>query len=114
MLNIEILEQHYAIDFITEHHINKIKTDRKSAITCFGAYVLDKKTSLYEAVKTLGNNLGIDGLHPHVFRHTWATRAVTRGVSLSKVAMFLGDSEKTVRANYQHLAPDYLNDVFET
>ena len=77
-------------------------------------YVLDKSTSLYEAVKTLGTNLGIDGLHPHVFRHTWATRAVTRGVSLSKVAMFLGDSEKTVRANYQHLAPDYLNDVFET
>ena len=48
--NIEIFEEHYAIDFITEHHLKKIKTARKSAITCFGAYVLDKKNS---QVKTI-------------------------------------------------------------
>ena len=42
--NIEVLEEHYAIDFITEHHVKKQKTERKSDITCFGAYVLDKKT----------------------------------------------------------------------
>lgn len=41
--NIEILEEHYAIDFITEHHLNNIKTDRNSLVTCFGAYVLDKQ-----------------------------------------------------------------------
>ena len=76
-------------------------------------YVLDRPTNLYEAVKALGRNLGIDDLHPHVFRHTWATRAITRGVPIEKVAKFMGDSVETVRKNYEHLAPDYLDDVHD-
>lgn len=48
--NIEVLEEHYAIDFITEHHIKSKKTARKTDITCFGAYVLDKKE---DKVKTI-------------------------------------------------------------
>jgi integrase len=76
-------------------------------------FVLDKTTSNYDALRSLGRSLGIDGLHPHVFRHTWATRAVTRGVPIEKVAMFMGDTVDTVRANYAHLAPDYLDDVHE-
>ena len=76
-------------------------------------FVLDRATNIYDALKTLGDSLGIDGLHPHVFRHTWATRAITRGVSIEKVAKFMGDSVETVRNNYEHLAPDYLDDVHE-
>jgi L-aspartate oxidase len=48
--NIVIFEKHYAIDFITEHHLRKETEDRKSNITCFGAYVLDKETN---EVKTI-------------------------------------------------------------
>ena len=76
-------------------------------------FVLDKPTTNYEAVKRLGESLGIYGLHPHVFRHTWATRAVTRGVPIEKVAKFMGDTVETVRNNYEHLSPDYLNDVHD-
>ena len=36
-----------------------------------------------------------------------------RGVSLTKVAAMLGDKIKTVEENYQHLTPDYLDDVHE-
>jgi len=76
-------------------------------------YVLDKPSSLYEAVRSLGQSLNIEDLHPHVFRHTWATRAITRGVPIEKVAKFMGDTVDTVRKNYEHLAPDYLDDVHE-
>jgi L-aspartate oxidase len=48
--NIEILEQHYAIDFITEHHLKTKVPERNTDITCFGAYVLNKKTN---KVKTI-------------------------------------------------------------
>ena len=65
-------------------------------------------------VKAIGRELKIDGLSPHVFRHTWATRAVERGVVIGKVAAFLGDNEETVRKNYIHLSPDYLRDALET
>ena len=77
------------------------------------SFVLDSPKSNYEAVVAVGRDLGIDGLTPHVFRHTWATRAVMRGVPIEKVAMFLGDNIKTVRDNYEHLAPEYLDDVHE-
>ena len=77
------------------------------------SYVLDRPTNLYEQVKSLGQSLNIDDLHPHVFRHTWATRAITRGVPIEKVAKFMGDTVETVRKNYEHLAPDYLDDVHE-
>lgn len=76
-------------------------------------YVIDHDRGVWEPLKKLASDLGIDGLHPHVFRHTWATHAVMRGVPMKKVAMFLGDREKTVIETYQHLAPDYLEDVFE-
>lgn len=76
-------------------------------------YVLDKKTEVYEAVVSFGKSIGIDDLNPHVFRHTWATRAVMRGVDLTKVALMLGDRVKTVEENYQHLTPEYLDDVHD-
>ncbi len=48
--NIEFLSHHYAIDLITEHQVNKTKTERNTKISCFGAYVLDIKKS---EVKTI-------------------------------------------------------------
>lgn len=39
--NIEILENHFAVDIITEHHLDK-EADLQSDITCYGAYVLNK------------------------------------------------------------------------
>ena len=41
--NIEILEHHFAIDLITQHHLGK-KIHRKSGnVECYGAYVLNLK-----------------------------------------------------------------------
>lgn len=48
----------------------------------------------------------------HTFRHSWATHKISNGISIEKVAKFMGDTEKTVRENYEHLSPDYLRDVF--
>lgn len=42
--NITILEDHLAIDLITQHHLGKLVKRNEKGITCFGAYALDKKT----------------------------------------------------------------------
>lgn len=42
--NIDIFENHFAIEIITQHHLGKIVTRRTPDITCYGAYVLDNKT----------------------------------------------------------------------
>ena len=39
--NIDIFENHFAIEIITQHHLGKIVTRRTNDITCYGAYVLD-------------------------------------------------------------------------
>jgi len=75
-------------------------------------YVCDTVGDVHEGVKAVGRDLEIDGLSAHVFRHTWATNAVLRGVTIEKVAALMGDNVETVRANYIHLSPDYLSDVF--
>ncbi len=48
--NIQVFEEHYAIDFITEHHVQKEPLDRQNEITCFGAYVFDSNAN---QVKTI-------------------------------------------------------------
>jgi L-aspartate oxidase len=43
--NIEILENHFTVDIITQHHLGVEVNRRSSGITCYGAYVLDKTTN---------------------------------------------------------------------
>jgi len=53
--NITLLEDHFAIDFITDHHIIKAQglektVTHKDEITCYGAYVLDENS---QKIKTI-------------------------------------------------------------
>ncbi len=41
--NIEILEEHFAVDLITQHHLGMLVKRYSNDIRCFGAYVLDLK-----------------------------------------------------------------------
>ncbi|HNW76826.1 MAG TPA: L-aspartate oxidase [Bacteroidales bacterium] len=48
--NIEILEDHFVIDIITEHHLG-IEVNRKTPeINCFGVYVLNPRTGLVDTI----------------------------------------------------------------
>lgn len=40
--NIEILENHFAVDLITQHHLGETVENSTEQIDCFGAYVLNK------------------------------------------------------------------------
>ncbi|MGM0506969.1 MAG: FAD-dependent oxidoreductase, partial [Bacteroidota bacterium] len=41
--NIEILEYHFAVDLITQHHFGEKVTRHRDDITCYGVYVMDLK-----------------------------------------------------------------------
>lgn len=41
--NIEILENHFAVDLITQHHLGKLVKKSMPGTECYGAYVLDLK-----------------------------------------------------------------------
>lgn len=40
--NIDIFENHFAVEIITQHHLGKFVTRRTPDITCYGAYVLNE------------------------------------------------------------------------
>lgn len=43
--NIEVLEHHFAVDLITQHHLGELITKSSPDTTCYGAYVLNKKSN---------------------------------------------------------------------
>lgn len=47
--NIEVLEHHYAIDLITDHHLGT-KVTRRTDNTCYGVYVLNNKTGQIKTI----------------------------------------------------------------
>ncbi len=43
--NIEILEDHFTIDLITQHHLGMQLSRKTGGVKCYGAYVLNQKTN---------------------------------------------------------------------
>lgn len=48
--NITILDHHFAIDILTQHHLGKEVNSRTPDIECYGAYVLNLKTNKIETI----------------------------------------------------------------
>ena len=42
--NIDVFEDHFAVEILTQHHLGKIVTRRTPGIECYGAYVLNQTT----------------------------------------------------------------------
>jgi len=70
----------------------------------------------FDAIKNLtwGKGSAIaKELTRHDLRRTWATLAVSSGVSLAVVGQVLGDSIKIVEKHYAHLAPAHLTTAMQ-
>lgn len=48
--NIEILDHHFAIDILTQHHLGIEVNSRTPGIECYGAYVLDLRSNTIETI----------------------------------------------------------------
>lgn len=48
--NIELLENHFAVDFLTQHHLGVLVNKRTPDIECFGAYVLNTLTGTIDTI----------------------------------------------------------------
>ncbi|MCB9202326.1 MAG: L-aspartate oxidase [Flavobacteriales bacterium] len=66
--NITLYTHHYVIDLITEHHIRP-KEKRKEKVTCFGAYVLDKKQKVIKRIRSKITLLATGGAG-HVYKNS--------------------------------------------
>lgn len=44
--NIDVFDNHFAIEILTQHHLGQIVTNNTPNIECYGAYILDLKTNI--------------------------------------------------------------------
>ena len=51
-------------------------------------------------LKTLSRKLKIEGLHPHKFRRTMATKAIDKGMPIEQVQKILGHSQIETTLQY--------------
>jgi L-aspartate oxidase len=47
---IELLENHFAVDLITQHHLGKLVKRHLANIECYGAYILDLETEQVHSI----------------------------------------------------------------
>lgn len=66
--NIEILDHHYVIDLLTQHHVPG-KEQQYETITCYGAYILDEKNKKIKKI-TAKLTLVATGGAGHVYKNT--------------------------------------------
>ncbi|NLJ36641.1 MAG: tyrosine-type recombinase/integrase [candidate division WS1 bacterium] len=60
-------------------------------------------------MSTLGKQAGLDRrVHPHMLRHTYATRALDSGLTIREVQTLLGHSDVSTTMIYTHVNPEAL------
>ena len=67
--SIDLLEYHFAVDLITEHHLGQHVSRVRPDVHCFGAYVLNEKTEAVEAFRARATLLAAGG-SGQVYQHT--------------------------------------------
>lgn len=48
--NIDVMENHFAVEIITQHHLGEMVNKWRKDIECYGAYVLDQRTNNVETI----------------------------------------------------------------
>jgi len=69
------------------------------------------KTTAQEIVRKVGRAAGIEGLYPHILRHTSATMLLEATSDLRTVQEFLGHSSPAVTAIYTRIRPTRLREA---
>lgn len=79
--------------------------------TARNKWVLGSNRSTLRIFNTAKRRAGLNDITRKTLRHTWATWAAMRGVSMWEIAGVLGDTIATVERNYLHHHPDYLRNA---
>ena len=113
-----ILPIHENSKIVLENYINnyrpeftKFKNEKNLFLNHLGKKL--SRQGFWFILKNYANKLNLKHkLHPHVFRHSFATHLLHGGASLRHVQVLLGHSSITTTQIYTHLTDDHLRDEF--
>lgn len=81
--NIEILENHFAVEIITQHHLGEKVTRYDKKTQCFGAYVLNPDTGLVETLLARKTLMATGGAGMAYFTTTNPVIATGDGIAMA-------------------------------
>ncbi|MCL2680799.1 MAG: site-specific tyrosine recombinase XerD [Coriobacteriia bacterium] len=70
------------------------------------------RQAVHAAVRDAGQRAGIEGLHPHTLRHTFATHMLDGGADLRALQEMLGHSDLSTTQRYTHLSKEHLREEY--
>lgn len=70
------------------------------------------RQSVHRIVADAGERVGIEGLHPHTLRHSFATHLLEGGADLRVIQEILGHADISTTQIYTHLDRTYLQEEY--
>jgi L-aspartate oxidase len=80
--NIVVLEHHFAVEIVTQHHLGRLVKRTMNDIECYGAYVLDLKTQLVHTFRSKVTVLATGGTGNAYHTTTNPTIATGDGIAM--------------------------------
>lgn len=91
------------IDLIVDYRAQRSRPRSGRLVERDDGQPFDRRT-IYRYVVAVAKRAGIDHVHPHQLRHTFATQAINRGMSLEAIAAMLGHRSMDMTLTYARIS----------
>jgi integrase len=99
------------VEMITEHRTRRGASRSGRLVERNDGHPFDGRT-IYRYVATIAKRAGVGPVHPHQLRHTLATQAINRGMSLEAIAALLGHRSMKMTLTYARISDRTVADEY--